>query len=107
MPGHNSRTADKFLVRLAPGQRDKLKARAEADRQAMNDVVLTALDKHLEHGQAFDELLAILKAGARPQGGVYAMIKRQYLEELIRHSSLESDHPAMIAGRAILAIGQA
>lgn len=107
-PNYDSRTADKFVVRLATGQRDRLKARAKADHQSMNDAVLTAIDKHLDQGAAFDELLRILQKAIQPQGGAFVSIRRDYLQQLLRavmdadEEGLAQHSEAMIAALAVL-----
>ena len=57
----DSRAADKFVVRLKPNMRAQVKARAKADNQTMNDCVVTAVEKHLTQGAAFDALLALVR----------------------------------------------
>jgi hypothetical protein len=57
----NSRSADKFVVRLKPGMRDQLKARAKSDNQSMNAAAVTAIEKYLAQGKAIDALLAVLE----------------------------------------------
>lgn len=101
---HDSRLADKFVIRMKPGQRDRLKIRAQADNQSMNDAVMTAIDKHLDHGEAFDELLRILQQAAKPQSGAFVSIRRDYLRSLVlaNNGDLPSDDPAVVAAIAIL-----
>jgi hypothetical protein len=63
-----NRNDEKFVVRLKPGQREQVKARAKAEHRAMNDVVIVALARYLEQGDEFDRLLALLgkEAGRKP-----------------------------------------
>lgn len=107
-PDYDSRTADKFVIRLAAGQRDRLKARAKADHQSMNDAMLTAIDKHLDQGAAFDELLRIVQQAIQPQGGAFVSIRRDYLQQLA-HQIIQADEDgaaqrsdAMVAALAVL-----
>lgn len=53
-----SRTADKFIVRLPDGMRDKLQARAEANGRSMNSEVVSILSLALgaAETQEIDEL---------------------------------------------------
>ena len=55
-----NRNDEKFVVRLKPGQREQVKARAKAEHRTMNDVVIVALARYLEQGDEFDRLLALL-----------------------------------------------
>lgn len=105
---HDSRTADKFVVRMKPGQRERLKDRAQADNQSMNDAMVTALDKHLDQGEAFDELLRIVKQSLQPQGGAFVTIRRDYLRDLVRavmdadEEGLTQHSESMVAALAVL-----
>ena len=102
--GHDSRTADKFVVRTKPEQRERLKARAQADNRSMNDAVVTAIDRYLDQGDAFDELLRIVNQAIQPQGGAFVTIKREYLRTLVlaNNGDVPSDDPAMVAAISIL-----
>lgn len=102
--GHDSRTAEKFVVRTKPGLRDRLKERAQKDNQAMNEAANTALERYLEQGQAFDELLRIVNQAVQPQTGAFVTIKREYLRELVlaNRGDLPNANPAMVAAMAIL-----
>jgi predicted HicB family RNase H-like nuclease len=55
-----NRNDEKFVVRLKPGQREQVKARAKAEHRTMNDVVIVALARYLEQGDEFDRLLALM-----------------------------------------------
>lgn len=82
--GHDSRTADKFVVRTKPEQRERLKARAQAENRSMNDAVVTAIDRYLDQGEAFDELLRIVQQAIQPQTGAFVTIHRSYLQQLVK-----------------------
>lgn len=82
--GHDSRTADKFVVRLKPSQRDKVKARAQADNRSMNDTMVDAIDRYLDQGEAFDELMRIVNQAIQPQTGEFVTIHRSYLQQLVK-----------------------
>ena len=56
----SNRNDEKFVVRLKPGQREQVKARAKAEHRTMNDVVIVALARYLEQGDEFDRLLALM-----------------------------------------------
>ena len=45
---YSSRTADKFVVRLPDGMREKVKARGKVDSRSMNAVVIQALARYLD-----------------------------------------------------------
>lgn len=100
----NSRNADKFVVRLKPGMRDQLKARAKADNTTMNAAAVTAIEKNLANGKAFDAVLQILdrELGANWTGFVH--IKREHLSALLGSSNLPSGHPAISAAGVALAV---
>lgn len=76
---NNSRTADKFVVRMRPGQRDRVQARANREHRAMNDVCTMAIDRYLDQQEAFDHLLALIKNG----------ITLGRLTDLVQQASLE------------------
>lgn len=103
-----SKEPDKFLVRLKPGQRDALKERAAKEHRPMNDVIVTALDKHLEHGDAFDALLDVVKRALEPQTSTFVTIKREHLQRLCRtlmaldELGTTNGDPAVAAAFAIL-----
>lgn len=102
--GHDSRTADKFVVRMKPGQRERLHARAQADNRSMNDAAVTAIDRYLDQGVAFDELLRIIERAIKPQAGAFVTIRRDYLAELALAASakLSSASEPMVAAAAVL-----
>lgn len=102
--GHDSRTADKFVMRMKPEQRERLKVRAQAENRSMNDTAVTALDRYLDQGEAFDELLRIVNQAIQPQTGAFVTIKRDYLRTLVlaNNGDVPGDDPAMVAAIAIL-----
>ena len=105
IPEHDSRLADKFVIRMKPGQRDRLKVRAQAENQSMNDAAVTAIDKHLDHGEAFDELLRIVRQSLKPQGGAFVSIRRDYLQAMAREmiqEGLDEKSEHMAAALAVL-----
>lgn len=55
-PGSNSRTADKFVIRLPDGMRKAIENLAAAKYSSMNTEIILALEAHLE-GQARQKLL--------------------------------------------------
>lgn len=106
--GQSSRTADKFVVRLKQGLRERLKERAQKDNQAMNEAHNTALERYLDQGEAFDELLRIVNQAIQPQGGAFVTIHRSYLQDLVRaviKLDEENEHQGrefMVAALAVL-----
>lgn len=100
------RPEEKFVVRFKPGQRQQLADRAKADNQAMNDVMLTAFERHVESQEAFDALLQLVGKAIRPQGGAFVSIKREYLIALRNAAAgkLASSSEPMTAADAVLAI---
>lgn len=99
--GQDSRTADKFVVRLKPSQRDKVKARAQADNRSMNDTMVDAIDRYLEQGEAFDELLRIVQQATQPQAGAFVTIHRSYLQQLVK-AVIEMDEDNATQGREFM-----
>lgn len=45
---YNSRTADKFVLRMPEGMRDKIKQLAKNNHRSMNNQILTTLSKELD-----------------------------------------------------------
>jgi hypothetical protein len=84
-----SRNDEKFVVRLKPGQREQVKARAKAENRAMNDVVIVALERYIEQGNRFDVLLGVLEKQAVPKGK-RVTVNRADLLALIGESGLSS-----------------
>lgn len=83
------RNSEKFVVRLKPGQREQVKARAKAEHRTMNDVVIVALDRYMEQGNRFDVLLGVLEKAAIPKGKLVT-VNRSDLLGLIGESGLSS-----------------
>lgn len=69
MTEHDPRSSDKFVVRMKEGQRDRVKARAKADNQSMNDTVISALDRYLDQGDRFDKLLELVEKALTKESG--------------------------------------
>ena len=44
---HPSQTADKFVVRMPEGMRDRIKIRAASSRRTMNSLIIYAIDRAL------------------------------------------------------------
>jgi hypothetical protein len=102
----DSRNADKFVVRLRQGQRDRIKDRARADSQSMNDTVICAVDRYLDQGGRFDKLLDLMDKTIQPDGGAFVMIKRSSLWAIVDAASdrLPASAPEMIEAAAALHI---
>jgi hypothetical protein len=100
----DSRAADKFVVRLKPGMRAQVKARAKADNQTMNDCVVTAVEKHLTQGAAFDALLKLVEQSIAPQTGTLVSIQRKHLQALYNAACqiISPGSEPMVAAAAIL-----
>ena len=93
-----------LLVRLRPGQHEAIKAMVKATNQSMSGLVLTAIDRHLDQGRAFDELLRIVGESVNPHNGAFVKIHRAYLADLVKaaRSALPQDHSAVVAAIAVL-----
>lgn len=61
----NSRTADKFVVRLPDGVRARAEAAAEADHISMNSFFVQAVKEKLGRGERQDLLLSALQCVLR------------------------------------------
>lgn len=62
---YDSRTADKFVVRLPEGLRDKVDAAAAADDRSMNSIIVQAIKQYLDTQNRQELLLnALASAGA-------------------------------------------
>lgn len=65
---HNSRDADKFVVRLPDGMRDQVAIAAEADDRSMNSLMITALREYLDGRARKNALLDALTLAAESKG---------------------------------------
>ncbi|MER2097541.1 MAG: Arc family DNA-binding protein [Pseudomonas qingdaonensis] len=61
---YNSRTADKFVLRLPDGMREKVEAAARARHTSMNTLMIQAVDQMLHKQQRVDLLLDALELAA-------------------------------------------
>ncbi|OLU35452.1 Arc family DNA-binding protein [Pseudomonas sp. PA27(2017)] len=61
-PGYNSRTAEKFVIRLPDGMRKAIEDLAVANRSSMNTEMVLALEAHLENQTRQKLLLDALQA---------------------------------------------
>lgn len=57
----DSRTAEKFVVRMPDGMRDQLSAQADAEFTSMNALFVKALDQYLNNSQKQEILLQALE----------------------------------------------
>lgn len=65
---HDSRTADKFVVRLPEGMRDQVAAAADADDRSMNSLIITAIRNELDGRARANALLDALAQAADSKG---------------------------------------
>lgn len=61
-PPAPSDAADKFMLRLPDGMRDRLKAKAESNKRSMNAEIVARLETTLTHQERFDRQLDRLEA---------------------------------------------
>ncbi|SCW91953.1 Arc family DNA-binding protein [Pseudomonas sp. NFACC05-1] len=61
---HDSRLADKFVVRMPDGMRSMVEARAGVEDRSMNSLVVQALRQYLDNQQRQELLLNALAAAA-------------------------------------------
>lgn len=65
---YDSRTADKFVVRLPDGMRDQVNAAATADDRSMNSLIVKAIREYLDLQQHQKALLGALVLANQMQG---------------------------------------
>ncbi|WP_028698178.1 MULTISPECIES: CopG family ribbon-helix-helix protein [Pseudomonas putida group] len=65
---YDSRTADKFVVRLPDGMRDQVNAAATADDRSMNSLIVKAIREYLDLQQHQQALLGALVLANQMQG---------------------------------------
>lgn len=76
MPSYNSRTADKFVVRLPDGLRERINEAAGNNHRSMNSEIIARIDGSLDLERKYEEMrqlnsflnqkIAILEAAAQP-----------------------------------------
>jgi predicted transcriptional regulator len=64
----NSRTADKFVVRLPDGLRGRLADAAAARHESMNTLTIQALESYLDHHAELQIILGALREQLERQG---------------------------------------
>lgn len=64
----NSRTADKFVVRMPDGVRSRVEAAADLDHTSMNTFVVQAIEEKLARAKRQELLLDALERQAASQG---------------------------------------
>ncbi|PZQ38996.1 YlcI/YnfO family protein [Pseudomonas putida] len=65
---YDSRSADKFVVRLPDGMRDQVAAAADADDRSMNSLIVTAIRNELDGRARANALLDALTRAADAKG---------------------------------------
>lgn len=65
---YDSRSADKFVVRLPDGMRDQVAAAAAADDRSMNSLIVKAIREYLDRNERANVLLDALTLDATAQG---------------------------------------
>lgn len=65
---YDSRSADKFVVRLPDGMRDQVAAAADADDRSMNSLIVTAIRNELDGRNRANALLDALTQAAEAKG---------------------------------------
>ena len=63
----NSRTADKFVVRLPDGMRDRVNQQAESAYASMNSWIIQAIEEKLERAVRQELLLGALERSKQEQ----------------------------------------
>ncbi|MCL8340122.1 Arc family DNA-binding protein [Pseudomonas mosselii] len=69
---YDSRTADKFVVRLPDGMRDQVAYAADADDRSMNSLIVKAIREYLELQQRQQVLLGSLMLAGRVNAAAQA-----------------------------------
>lgn len=84
-----TRDRDQFIVRLPPGMRERIKAKADRLGLSMNEAIVTCLDLYFPAPRTFDqkvdelvELVALMKGSAGPHEGIELLIKE--IEKTLR-----------------------
>ncbi|WGV21993.1 YlcI/YnfO family protein [Pseudomonas putida] len=65
---YGSRDADKFVVRLPDGMRDRIAKAAEADDRSMNSLIVTAIRNELDGRARANAILDALTQAAEAKG---------------------------------------
>jgi hypothetical protein len=112
MNATNSRTADKFVVRLPNGMREQVAEVARKNHRSMNSEIIDRLEQSLFNGQ-FEPEQKTMGDGANPEelrselSRAYRIIDRllqnavptqddiQEVLHLVRHSPLAQSHAAV------------
>lgn len=106
---NNSRSAEKFVVRLREGQRARIMERAQAEHRAMNDVVTKAIDRYLDQQEVFDQVLLQLQSSMvmRAELEEMAMVHNNTQENLLRLARLvlEGDPGAHALAAGVAKVG--
>lgn len=89
-PGPNSRTAEKFVIRLPDGMRKAIEDLAAANHRSMNTEMIRALEAHLEGQTRQKLLLDALKAQAK-DANLPARGQLQQYAEVEYINGLQSD----------------
>lgn len=76
LSSYNSRTADKFVVRLPDGLRERINEAAENNHRSMNGEIVARIDGSMDLERKYEEMrqlnsflnqkIAILEAAAQP-----------------------------------------
>lgn len=75
----DSRTADKFVLRLEDGQRTRVEGRAKQQRQSMNSWIIEAIAEKLERAQRQELLLDALEKAL--SGQTVISVNQETLEQ--------------------------
>lgn len=76
------RGSDQYMIRLPDGMRDAIAKRADGNDRSMNAEIISAIRKHLDGANRFDELEAFIEKHREEIGWVYQMAND--IEELQR-----------------------
>lgn len=91
---YNSHTADKFVVRLPPGLRDKIAVEAKANHRSMNSEIIHTLGKKYDPSNAMDEEPVSIKTRALswiPALGMLVQVEGTTIPQVITGLSYKED----------------
>lgn len=95
---YDSRTADKFVVRLPDGLRDEVEVLAHFDDRSMNSVIVQAIRNHVAGNKRQELLLSALEASAeagqaKQSTGIPAVSDSMHIDDRVR---MIGDEPACL-----------
>lgn len=91
---YNVRTADKFVVRLPPGLRDKIAVAAKANHRSMNSEIIRTLGEKYDPNNVIDEEPVSIKTQAlswTPTLGMLVQVEGTTIPQVITGLTYKED----------------